>query len=196
MNLRRMELALLLILACLFTYAAAVSHEQDHLANGLLRLHVVANSDQMQDQEVKLAVRDRVLKYCQPLLHDAETREEVQHIIGDHLEDIAYAAQEELKSQGESRSIQVCLANEYYPTRKYEKFSLPAGDYLGLRVTIGAGQGRNWWCVVFPPLCTEVAETESSSAKTEKAKQLPKEYTIRFKTAEMVGALRHYFLDL
>ena len=82
----------------------------------------------------------------------------------------------------------VKLAEEYYPTRDYATFSLPAGEYLGLRVTIGEGAGHNWWCVVFPPLCNEAAAGETVEPA---AKNIAPRYALRFKTAEAVGRLRH-----
>lgn len=189
MKWRRFELALALTLACLFTYAAAVSQSQNHLAGDLLRLHVVAHSDAPHDQRVKLLVRDAVLDFCQPRLVGAKSREEVQERLDDTtMQALADCAQQTLWNAGENRTVSVRLAAEYYPTRDYATFSLPAGEYLGLRVTIGAGAGHNWWCVVFPPLCREAAAGEV--IRTDEPELTPK-YSFRFKTAEAVGALRH-----
>lgn len=204
MKLRRFELTLILAFAVLFTYAAAISHSQNSMAEDLLRLHVVAHSDMQHDQEIKLMVRDTVLEFCAPLLRDARSREDVHEVMLQNLQALVNHVQEVLWQAGEPRSVSVRLAEEYYPTRDYATFSLPSGEYLGLRVTIGAGAGRNWWCVVFPPLCSEVAEVreenethEAGFAAIEQEGEplqmtaLAQPYTLRFKTAEWVGALRH-----
>lgn len=188
MKLKRLECAWMLMIALLFTYAAAASCEQNEMASGLLRLHVVANSDTQHDQEVKLLVRDEVLDFCAPLIEGAEDRNEVRVRLLPHMQELANHAQQTLRDLGESRTVSVRLAEEYYPTRDYASFSLPAGDYLGLRVTIGEGAGHNWWCVVFPPLCNEAAAGEATAPKD--VGVVPR-YALRFKTAEVVGMLRH-----
>lgn len=188
MKLRRIECAVLLTLALLFTYAAAASAGQSAVASGLLRLHVVAHSDTPHDQEIKLMVRDAVLDFCAPLLDGAENREEVRARLLPQMQALADCAEQTLLSAGERRTVTVKLAEEYYPTRDYATFSLPAGEYLGLRVTIGEGAGHNWWCVVFPPLCNEAAAGETVEPA---AKNIAPRYALRFKTAEAVGRLRH-----
>lgn len=191
MRIYRLEIAILMIIAIIFTYAAGVSIKQDQISNGILRLHVLANSDTKHDQEVKLIVRDAVLEFCKPLLENAENRTEVESIIKDNMQQIANIAQKTLWDMGENRGVSVRLSKEYYPTRDYTSFSLPAGEYLGLRVIIGDGEGKNWWCVVFPPLCNEVATDDDT-----KTKDLPKKYTIKFKTAEVVGKVRNIISDI
>ncbi len=194
MMLRRIELTLALVLAFLFTYAAAVSQQQNELAGGLLRLHVVANSDSPHDQQIKLQVRDAVLEFCQPVLEGARDRAEVQERLEGQMQALANHAQQTLWDAGEDRSVTVRLAEEYYPTRDYPSFSLPAGNYLGLRVTIGEGVGHNWWCVVFPPLCKEAAAGETLDTQTPE-EELKPQYSFRFKTAEVIGMLRHQFFS-
>ena len=189
MKRRRMELVLALTMALAFTYAAAVSQEQDAIAGGLLRLHVVAHSDSAHDQAVKLQVRDAVLDFCEPLLDGARDQEQVRNRLEGNMQALADCAQRTLLAQGERRAVTVQLAEEYYPTRDYPTFSLPAGEYLGLRVTIGEGTGRNWWCVVFPPLCSQAAAGEEETQTPEE--ELDPQYSFRFKTAEWIGMLRH-----
>ncbi len=188
MKFKRLEMTLLLTLAVLFTYAAAASAEQNEMASSLLRLHVVANSDTPHDQQVKLLVRDQVLDFCAPLLEGAENRDAVRARLLPQMQALANHAQQALWDAGERRTVSVKLAEEYYPTRDYTSFSLPAGEYLGLRVTIGEGAGRNWWCVVFPPLCREAAAGDPVEPEEE---GVAPRYELRFKTAEVVGMLRH-----
>ena len=194
MKFRRLECALLIAVAALFTYAAAASCAQDAMANGLLRLHVVANSDTPRDQEIKLLVRDEVLRFCAPILEGAENREAVRERLLPNLQALANHARQTLKNLGESRAVSVKLAEEYYPTRDYTKFSLPAGEYLGLRVTIGEGAGQNWWCVVFPPLCLgSVTESTEETALSggfdgEQVRLITGEdegYVVKFKAIEL-----------
>lgn len=187
MKLRRLEVCILIFLSLLFTYSAFISVKQDNISNGLLRLHVLANSNTAHDQQIKLLVRDAVLEFCEPILKDADNREEVYQIVNENMQTLANIAQKTLWDLGENRSVSVSLKQEYYPTRDYTDFSLPAGEYLGLRVIIGEGEGKNWWCVVFPPLCNELAVSD-------KTDYLPKKTTIRFKTAEIIGEIRNYIL--
>ena len=187
MKLRRLEVCILIFLSLLFTYSAFISAKQDNISNGLLRLHVLANSNTAHDQQIKLLVRDAVLEFCEPILKDADNREEVYQIVNENMQTLANIAQKTLWDLGENRSVSVSLKQEYYPTRDYTDFSLPAGEYLGLRVIIGEGEGKNWWCVVFPPLCNELAVSD-------KTDYLPKKTTIRFKTAEIIGEIRNYIL--
>ena len=152
------ELALLMALCfslCMGTWAQA---KQTSLSGGLVRLHVIAVSDDDNEQRIKLNVRDEVLSYISPKLDSAQSASEAQAIIAAELDGIKAAAEK----SAEGRSVQVCLDEEYYPTREYERFSLPAGRYQSLRVILGEGQGHNWWCVVFPPLCISAAEQEKA----------------------------------
>ena len=152
------ELALLMALCfslCMGTWAQA---KQTSLSGGLVRLHVIAVSDDDNEQRIKLNVRDEVLSYISPKLDGVQSASEAQAIIAAELDGIKAAAEK----SAEGRSVQVCLDEEYYPTREYERFSLPAGRYQSLRVILGEGQGHNWWCVVFPPLCISAAEQEKA----------------------------------
>lgn len=152
------EASLLLALCfslCLGTWAQA---KQSSLSSSLVRLHVIAVSDDEYEQALKLRVRDGVLSYISPKLRNVESAQQAQEIIKSELDGIKAAAE----SSAEGRSVEVTLSQEYYPTRNYEKFSLPAGKYQSLRVILGEGEGHNWWCVVFPPLCISAAEQEQA----------------------------------
>lgn len=152
------EASLLLALCfslCLGTWAQA---KQSSLSSSLVRLHVIAVSDDEYEQSLKLRVRDGVLSYISPKLRDVKSAQQAQEIIKSELDGIKAAAE----SSAEGRSVEVTLSQEYYPTRNYEKFSLPAGKYQSLRVILGEGEGHNWWCVVFPPLCISAAEQEQA----------------------------------
>lgn len=157
-SLRKWETALLLSLCvalCLGTWASAAS---GRVSAQLVRLHVIAHSDAPEEQSVKLTVRDNVLEYLEPKLESAGSAVEAREIISKNLDGIKRAAE----NVSEGRPVSVALGEEYYPTRDYDGFSLPAGKYQSLRVTLGSGEGHNWWCVVFPPLCLTAAETEAA----------------------------------
>lgn len=162
---------------------------QQSISAGLVRLHVIAASDEQAEQELKLRVRDAVLEYLGPKLKGVESACDAQEIIGAELPGIAQAA----AAVSEGRSVTVSLGEERYPTREYAAFTLPAGRYESLRVILGDGQGRNWWCVVFPPLCLSAAECEQAQqvmSQDDYALITGQEgYEIRFKLVELWGEL-------
>ena len=123
--------------------------------NSTIRLHVIANSDSEKDQEVKLKVRDAVLAHMDT--YGAKTKEEAILAIEGDKENLKKIATQCLKNEGFDNEVSIELTNEGYPTRKYEGFLLPAGNYTSLKIIIGSGKGQNWWCVLYPPLCTSVA---------------------------------------
>ena len=197
---KRILLAAALILAATTTAVAALQHEQMALSERLIRLHVVANSDSEEDQAMKLQVRDAVLAVTQPLLEDAE---EPKAALLAALPEIEQAAEDCLRTLGDSHSVTVTLAQEQFPTRVYDSFALPAGQYLALRVTIGAGAGHNWWCVVFPTICFTATAKEVESAAvsggfTESEVRLITEeggYQLKFKAMEWVEWLQQWLFS-
>lgn len=159
------EAALLLAFGLTLTAGVWASASESALADKVLRLHVVANSDSEHDQARKLLVRDAVLAEASRLLGGADDRREAEAALVPHLDQLARAGEEALARTGRAESVTVTLADQWFPTKEYDGFSLPAGQYRALNVTIGAGQGQNWWCVVFPPLClASVAEESVESA--------------------------------
>ena len=155
----RSILYLLAITLALFA-ALALVQRQEALAGKLIRLHVVANSDTAADQAVKLQVRDAVLAAIAPLTDACTTQEEAAAALRQALPGIEQAATDALQQAGKAACpVAVRLCKERFPTRLYPTFSLPAGTYTSLRVELGEAAGRNWWCVVFPTLCT-AAESE------------------------------------
>lgn len=183
-------LAVLALLAALTATAAALQGEQQALAGKLVRLHVVANSDSEQDQALKLQVRDAVLEASEGL--EAEDLEAA-------LPRLQAAAQACLREQGSDDPVTVSLGEERFPTRLYDNFALPAGVYRSLRVTIGAGEGHNWWCVAFPSICfrataAEVQDAAVSAGFTEEEVRLITGdgggYVLKFKALELLERLK------
>ena len=153
------ETAGLLALCVTLLFGLWAERRQTALAENIVRLHVIAASDSEADQAEKLRVRDAVLSYLAPKLRDAASAEEAADTLRAALPEVAA-----LSETVSGRSARAELGREFYPTREYETFSLPAGAYTSLRVTLGEGAGHNWWCVVYPPLCTAAAEEVRSTA--------------------------------
>lgn len=164
-RLRRWEAALLLAFGLTLTAGVWAGASEAALANRVLRLHVVANSDSEGDQARKLLVRDAVLSRAAQLLDGVDDRGRAEALLRPHLDELAQAGADALARTGNHDPVAVTLTDQWFPTKEYDGFSLPAGRYRALRVTIGAGEGRNWWCVVFPPLClASVAEQDVETA--------------------------------
>lgn len=144
---------------CSFFPFAAVCGQ---LPRDVVRLHVVANSNGAEDQAVKLLVRDAVLEEAARWYQGAGSMEEASSQLCTHLQSIAGAARQVLGEQGVGYSATAQMTEMYFPTRDYGDFRLPAGRYRTLRVTLGEGAGKNWWCVVFPSLCLPAATQEEA----------------------------------
>ena len=190
MTFKRWEIALAAallaaVLVCVFPIQA-----QRELANKLTRLHVLANSDDPEDQQLKLKVRDAVLEASQgeTTLDDAL------------LEKLRAAAQQTVYQQGKNHRVTVTRENCYFDTRVYDNFSLPAGYYDAVRVVIGTGEGHNWWCVIYPPLCAGLCEEDWETVAREAGLTQDeigliceeKGYVLRFLLADFWGKLVHF----
>ena len=182
-GLRLWEIALLIGAAvCLITGAMAL-RTQDQLADKVVRLHVLANSDSEEDQALKLQVRDVVLERAEALLSLSESRREAEGLLRGQLRGFEELASQVIRGAGYDYPVTVRLEETRFPTKEYEGFSLPAGNYLALRVLIGAAEGQNWWCVVFPPMCAAASADVPASAL---AAGLTEEgYVLKFKTIEL-----------
>ena len=155
-----------ILLACCLFCGFMPSETDFEIYENTVRLHVIANSDSEHDQSVKLFVRDRVLEELRVLLEGTEAQEDAVSVIENNLEYLRTVCNETLEALGEESSAELYLKNEKYPTRHYENISLPAGVYRSLQIKIGNAEGKNWWCVLFPTLCTNAAKTEEALIKT------------------------------
>jgi stage II sporulation protein R len=154
---KKWELALLLGLCAAMLWGAWSMQRQDALAQKMIRLHVIANSDSDADQALKLEVRDKVLDFTTTVLQRSADMEDAQVRLRKELTRIETIAQREIAAQGYDYPVTAQLASAEFPLKEYDGFSLPAGEYMALRLVIGEGAGQNWWCVVYPPLCTAAA---------------------------------------
>ncbi|MCI8329595.1 MAG: stage II sporulation protein R [Oscillibacter sp.] len=163
-KLKWIEVTLLLALAVGLASGAMALQTGQELSDRVVRLHVLANSDSEEDQALKLKVRDRILAYTEPILAGSADRREAEALLRGRLLEMERIAVEEIRANGYDYRVSVRLEDASFPTREYEGFTLPAGKYLALRIVIGEGAGRNWWCVVFPPLCAAAAEEVPETA--------------------------------
>ncbi|BFK86177.1 stage II sporulation protein R [Pseudoflavonifractor gallinarum] len=193
---RRWELALLLGVAAAALWGVRLDGEQAALADKVVRLHVLANSDTQEDQALKLAVRDAVLAAADGVVPPGAELEEAEQALTQALPAIADAGARVVGEQGYSYPVTASLEHDvWFPTKEYTDFAFPAGEYTALRVTIGEGGGRNWWCVVFPPLClgsvTEnTAETALEGGLEDREVSLitgeDEGYVVKFKAMELL----------
>ena len=143
-------LLFLYILTSAFSYSTTVSN---NLSNEVFRLHVIANSDSEYDQNLKYIVRDNLINYMNTIAKNANSKEDVIKIANEHTNEFKKIAEETVRSYGANYAVNVEIGNFYFPTKSYGDISLPCGDYDALKVEIGTASGKNWWCVMFPPLC-------------------------------------------
>ena len=193
-------LILALLLAVAVTPLLDFGRQCRQLQTEVFRLHILANSDSPEDQRVKLAVRDAVLAGTADVFAQAQTLAQAEAAARENLDVIQALANAELLRQGYPPTAQAQLTNMYFNTRVYDTATLPAGRYDALRITLGSGSGRNWWCVMFPPLCVEAAAKESSEesqALTEKVEALGQRpnYKLAFASVELVESLREKLRD-
>lgn len=166
---------ILLFLLFLYVSISAISYVNavsTDIEESVFRLHVIANSDSEEDQNLKYKVRDNLIKYMNTLCKDIESKEEAINLANLHLDEFQQIAEETIKENGFSYPVTVEIGNFSFPTKDYGDISLPAGYYDALRVKIGNAEGQNWWCVMFPPLCFV---NVSSGIVPEESKQLMKQ---------------------
>jgi len=140
----------------------------DEVKDSLIRFHVIANSDNEEDQNLKLKVKNKVIDYLYPYLNASKSLDESRKIIKDRMQEVKKLAEEVIKDNNYEYGIQVELSRENFPDKSYGNITLPQGNYEAFRIIIGDGQGRNWWCVMFPPLCfVDESKAEVEYDKTE-----------------------------
>ena len=173
----------------------------DTVRENVLRLHVLANSDSEDDQALKLKVRDALLTVSADVFENCTSEQEAVASAKDNLALFTSTAEQVIAENGYSYSVKVEVADTWFETRDYENFSLPAGVYEALKVTIGEGKGKNWWCVMFPSICLPAASGESKDFSsvleddTAEIVEQPKRYKARFKVVEIFEKARKSIAD-
>ena len=191
-TIRTWECALLLAFSLTLLSGVWAAGSQSALAEDVVRLHVIANSNRPEDQALKLQVRDAVLEAAGNALTGTKDRAAAEETLLRCIPTLEAAGSRAVSAAGYDYPVAVTLTDHWFPTKEYRDFSLPAGTYRALRVVIGDGAGENWWCVVFPPLClgsvTEQVETTAAMAGlSEQEIRLitgAEGYVIRFKLLE------------
>ncbi len=186
------------ILAAFLFVSVLPVHGEEKIYSDMIRLHVIAASDSEEDQAVKLQVRDAVLAVVEHSMENVESQGEAAVAIEEANDEICAAAKAVLEREGFDYPVSVELGLENYPKRVYEGFTLPAGQYTSLRVILDGGQGQNWWCVLYPPLCTTAAQEREKVFITagftdEQYKTITEtgevKYKVKFKILEILSSL-------
>lgn len=195
--------ALLLLLVAIVLYSFVVVRDRKTLNDQIIRLHVVGASDSDEDQRIKEKVRDAVLEKLEIITSKVSSKEEAQALLSEGLEVLRNTANEVLTKAGVSDQATVTLEKEAFDTRVYDTFTLPAGVYDSLRIIIGDGEGKNWWCVVFPTLCIpaaasgveDVAASAGFSEGLGESLTQKEKYPVRFFLLDAIGRLQNYFFE-
>ena len=189
------SLALGLIAAIIFS-VVGFGAECGKIRSNVVRLHVLAESDSEADQRVKLLVRDALLESGSELFSGTADVSSAEEILSREKDGLVRTAEKVLRENGFDYKVEIYLVREYFETREYESFTMPAGEYLALKVVLGKGEGHNWWCVMFPPLCLPAAcaETEAETVLGETGLKIirsnPK-YEIRFRIVEIYEQIKN-----
>lgn len=199
-KLKRIEIALLCGLAAALLWGAWSAAQQDALSRKMIRLHVIANSDTREDQALKLQVRDEILARAEAILSASSDMTEAQNTLAASLDEMEQTAEAVVSSAGYDYPVSARLEEAEFPLKTYDGFALPSGQYLALRVVIGEGTGENWWCVVFPPLCTAAAveweETAAAGGMEEEDLSLitgeSEGYVLKFRSLELWERFRQW----
>ena len=183
------------VFICAFSYANAVS---TNISNSVFRLHVIANSDTKEDQNLKYLVRDALIEYMNSISNKCISRKEAISIAESHKDDFYKIANQVIRDNGYNYDVNINIGNFAFPTKNYGDISLPAGYYDALRVEIGNANGQNWWCVMFPPMClpAAVAETELSDVLEKDEVEIVEggeKYKLKFKIVEIYENLAGKF---
>jgi stage II sporulation protein R len=198
-KLLRLALTFLMII-CAFLLGGVLVDRQN-LSHDVIRMHVVAASDSEEDQQVKLQIRDAVVACLQEGLDGLESVTDAKLFVAQNLEKIEKVSNEVLEKAGFSHKVKVEFCKEAFEKRVYDTFTLPAGVYEALRITVGEGEGKNWWCVVFPGLCMpktpekfeDVAVSAGFSDSLTDTLSNDEVYPVRFFLLECLGRLQNFF---
>ena len=181
--------------ACLILSMTGFTDSCDDMYQNIIRIRVIANSDSEIDQSVKLKVRDSILSYSKELFNKATTYDDAVLIAKGNVQDINQNALQTLLQNGLKYSVTTEIRQEHFDTREYDGFSLPAGSYETLVVTLGEGKGENWWCVMYPQVCVGSCAgelTDSIAEDSAQKAQNAEKYVVKFKTVEIFQKIKSF----
>lgn len=203
-NSKKLIIASLVAVASVSAIGGYIYTKQNSFKNKVVRFHVLANSDSNVDQAVKLKVKDQVIKYVQPLLKESKSIKESKEILNSNKDKIIAIANRELSQNGQTYTASAKLGKFDFPVKSYGDIVFPSGEYEAFRIVLGNGEGKNWWCVMFPPLCfidvknavaDKEMENELSKVLTDdelervNAKKEDTNVKFKFKTIEVLKGL-------
>lgn len=187
--------AILLLISAFAADISVFARDCEELRGDVLRLHVIANSDSDEDQAVKLEVRDLLLDITKDRVGDAIDKADAEAYFRDNADELTAAVDELLRERGFGYGAAVSIARSEFETREYDGFTLPSGEYDALKVVLGKGEGKNWWCVMFPPLCVSAADGSELPARDYSLMRSGHEtgYKIKLKIVEWFRFLKNLF---
>ena len=195
---KRLLIALLCLASVLLFVGVMPIHGEAEIYEAVIRLHVLANSDSAEDQALKLLVRDAVLESAAPLVSQCNSRAEAQSVLEANRNRLERDAKAVIEREGYDYPVTIRFDLEQYPTRTYDSFCFPAGEYLSMRVCIGEAEGQNWWCCLFPPLClgaSTVPQEDAEEAFVEVG-LTPSQYKVITQSEKPVYKVRFKLLEL
>lgn len=180
---------LFLVFVFVFSYIAPFIETSENISDQVFRLHILANSDSAEDQQLKLKVRDEILKKGEKVFASSNSLEETIELCKNNIALFQQTAEQCLKDNGSDYDVKVYVDKEYFNTREYDEITLPSGIYNALKIEIGQGKGHNWWCVMFPAIClSSVTDDELNKYLSEDEQKLvnsDSKYEVRFKIVEI-----------
>ena len=184
------------VISSIFGFAAECSKIRDEV----VRLHILANSDTQEDQNIKLKIRDVLLNSGEKLFSGETDRENAEKILNENRADIINVINKVLDENGFGYSADMYLTDEYFETREYDGFIMPAGRYKALKIILGEGKGHNWWCVMFPPLCLPAAKQKENMDMffTQEGTELitnQDKYIMKIKIIEIIEGIKKEIAD-
>ncbi len=180
------------ILLCTLFISIIPTEADAAIYEDTVRLHILAESDSAEDQRIKIYIRDKVLEKYSSLFKQTKNAEDAKNSLRQSLTYIKSDCEGWLFDEGYNSSVNIELTEEWYNTREYDDFTLPAGIYTSLKITIGKGEGQNWWCVMYPPLCLEASlkDCDTNNYSDEEYKLISSSgYNVKFKLLEVTSAV-------
>lgn len=191
MKLTKILIPLFLVFTLVFSLVKPLIETSESISQNVLRLHILANSDSTYDQDIKLQLKNYILDETSSLFI-AKTVKENTEIAKQNTDYIESLCNDYLKEQGIDYKATVNVLNEFFETRVYDDFTLPAGNYDAIRIELGEGNGHNWWCIVFPSVCLSACSTSMDDYMTDEEMELINSgYTPKFKIVEIYEKIKY-----
>lgn len=183
------------LISCIMLSMVGFKNSCDEMYDNIIRIRIIANSDSEEDQALKIKIRDAVLEYSSEFFTDAVSYEDAVRITNDNAEELLKVAQDVVRDNGYSYEVKLEFRDEFFDTRVYDEFTLPAGTYKTAVFTVGEGEGENWWCVIFPQVCVGACSgklEDTVSSRSSGYAYNAKKYVVKFKTVEIFEKVKKY----